>query len=54
MPAKSDKQRRFMKMCEHSPEKAKGKCPSMKVAKEFSHMDKGSKGSGKVKAGASK
>jgi hypothetical protein len=28
MPAKSERQRRFMQMCAHSPQKARGKCPS--------------------------
>lgn len=36
-PAVSEKQRRFMAICAHSPEKAHGKCPSRKVAKEFDH-----------------
>ena len=26
-----------MAMCAHNPSKAKGKCPSKKVAQEFSH-----------------
>ena len=37
MPAKTEKQRRFMGLCS-SPKgraKAKGKCPPKKVAKEF-------------------
>lgn len=37
MPAVSRKQQRYMAMCAHNPTHAKGKCPSMKVAKEFSH-----------------
>jgi hypothetical protein len=37
MPAKSKAQQKFMAMCEHDPEKAKGKCPSKSVAKEFAH-----------------
>jgi hypothetical protein len=37
MPAVSNKQVRFMQMCLHSPQKAQGKCPSKKVAREFSH-----------------
>lgn len=40
MPAKTKRQQRFMAMCAHSPEKAYGKCPSKKVAREFSHMPK--------------
>lgn len=41
MPAKSLKQQRFMAMCAHSPGKAKGACPSHKVAQEFSHKPNG-------------
>lgn len=37
MPAVSEKQRRFMAMCVNSPEKARGKCPSKSVAREFMH-----------------
>lgn len=40
MPATTVKQLHFMRMCAHSPEKARGKCPSKKVAKEFEHMKK--------------
>lgn len=40
MPAKTERQRRFMAMCAHSPSKARGKCPSKKVAREFSHKAK--------------
>jgi hypothetical protein len=36
-PAVSAKQQRFMGMCAHNPGKASGKCPSHKVAEEFSH-----------------
>ena len=42
MPAKTEKQRKFMGMCS-SPEgraKAKGKCPPVKVAKEFARKPK--------------
>jgi hypothetical protein len=39
-PATSEKQARFMRMCEHHPKAAKGKCPSKKVAKEFNHTGK--------------
>ena len=35
MPAKSKKQQRFMAMCAHNPEEARGKCPPKEVAKEF-------------------
>lgn len=41
MPAKTKKQQKFMGMCAHTPGKAKGKCPSPKVAKEFAHKPKG-------------
>jgi len=39
MPAKSAKQQRFMGMCStpKGRKKAKGKCPPVKVAKEFAH-----------------
>jgi len=36
-PAVSAKQQRFMAMCANNPSKAQGKCPSKKVAREFSH-----------------
>ena len=32
MPATSKSQRRFMAMCEHDPQHAKGKCPTMAKA----------------------
>lgn len=35
MPSVSKAQQQFMAMCEHSPEKARGKCPSKAVAKEY-------------------
>ena len=37
MPAKTEKQRKFMGMCSTTKgrKKAKGRCPSRKVAKEF-------------------
>lgn len=40
MPAKSKKQQRFMAMCAHNPEEAKGKCPPKDVAEEFSKKPK--------------
>lgn len=42
MPAKSAKQQRFMGMCStmEGRKKAKGDCPPMKVAKEFSKKPK--------------
>jgi hypothetical protein len=53
MPAVSKAQRRFMGMCEHNPQHAKGQCPSKAVAAEFSHTsEKGlpqKKGRGKDK-----
>jgi len=41
MPAKTEKQRRFLAICAYNPEKAKGKCPSKEVAKHFTHKVKG-------------
>jgi len=38
MPAKTKKQMRFMQLCAHNPKHANGKCPSIKVAREFSRM----------------
>lgn len=35
MPAKSIAQQRFMGMCSHSPQHARGKCPGKEVAREF-------------------
>lgn len=40
MPAVSERQRRFMAICSHQPGKARGKCPSKKVAREFSFKKK--------------
>lgn len=40
MPAKTERQRRFMAMCSHSPGKAHGKCPPKDVAREFAHRKK--------------
>ena len=40
MPAVSKKQQQFMAICVHNPSKARGKCPSKKVAREFSHKPK--------------
>jgi hypothetical protein len=36
MPAVSKAQQKFMAICEHDPQHAKGKCPSADVASEFS------------------
>ncbi len=36
MPAVSKAQQQFMAICQHSPQHARGKCPSKKVASEFS------------------
>ena len=41
MPAKSKRQQQYMAICSHNPSHAKGKCPSKKVAMEFSHKPKG-------------
>ncbi len=43
MPAKSKKQQKFMGMCTTAAgrKKAKGKCPSKKVAKKYSKKPKG-------------
>lgn len=35
MPTVSRRQFAFMQMCRHSPQHARGKCPSAEVAKEF-------------------
>jgi hypothetical protein len=42
MPAKTRKQQKFMGMCSTTAgrKKAKGKCPPVKVAKEFAKMPK--------------
>lgn len=40
MPAKSAKQQRFMGMCAHK-DHPPNKCPSRKVAREFSHKPSG-------------
>lgn len=42
MPAKTKKQQRFMAMCstDKGRKKAKGKCPSKKVAKKYRKMKK--------------
>lgn len=40
MPAVSERQRKFMAICAHEPGKARGKCPSRKVAREFSFKKK--------------
>jgi hypothetical protein len=41
MPAKTPKMQRFMAMCAHNPSKAKDKCPSKSVSKEFSYKPSG-------------
>jgi hypothetical protein len=43
-PAISERQRKFMAICAHTPGKARGKCPSHKVAQEFSHKPEGGYG----------
>lgn len=49
MPAKSKKQQQFMAICAHSPGKARGNCPSKKVAMEFSHKPPGGYRKGRKK-----
>lgn len=41
MPAQSQRQQRFMALCSKNPSKARGNCPSKKVAMEFSHKPEG-------------
>lgn len=43
MPSKTAKQHRFMAMCStpKGRKKARGKCPPLKVAREFRHADRG-------------
>lgn len=41
MPSESQAQHNFMAMCKHSPQHARGKCPSQSVAAEFVEADKG-------------
>lgn len=41
MPAKTERQARFMRLCANNPAKANKPCPSKKVAREFSHTKKG-------------
>ena len=38
MPAESEKQRKFMAMCHHSPEHARGKCPDM-TAEQYEEFE---------------
>lgn len=40
MPAKSQKQAKFMRACAHHPSHMKGKCPPVAVAREFMHVKK--------------
>lgn len=42
MPAKTERQRRFMALCStrKGRKKARGKCPSIRVAKKFRRMKK--------------
>lgn len=47
MPAKTERQRRFMAICAHQPDIARGTCPSKKVAREFSFKPKTKKKKGK-------
>lgn len=41
MPAKSDRQRKFMGLCAHQPEKATKPCPPKAVAREFARKPPG-------------
>jgi hypothetical protein len=41
VPAMSEKQRWFMAACAHDGADVNGKCPSKKVAREFSFKPKG-------------
>lgn len=41
MPAKTKRQQRYMGMCAHQPAKARGKCPSKKVARKMAKKPKG-------------
>jgi len=43
MPSVSGKQHRFMAMCKHNPQHARGKCPPEKVSGEFLAADSGKK-----------
>lgn len=40
MPYKSERQRRFMKLCSNNPSKAKAQCPPKKVLREFADAQK--------------
>lgn len=40
MPAKTKRQQKFMGICSHNPEKARGECPPKDVAREFAHKPK--------------
>lgn len=50
MPATTKKQAAFMNLCLHSPGKARKKCPSNEVAREFSHFKGASKHNGWLRA----
>jgi hypothetical protein len=41
MPYKSEKQRRYFKMCKKNPGKARGKCPSKSAIRKFESHGKG-------------
>ena len=47
MPAKTKKQERFMQMCAHSPQKARGKCPSRSDARKVLGFHAKKKGRGR-------
>ena len=40
MPAKTEKQARFMRACAHDPGSMTKKCPPKSVAREFMHTKK--------------
>lgn len=49
MPFKSEAQRRFFELCKHHPEKARKKCPSLKVIEEYERADREEKESDEKK-----
>jgi len=40
MPYESGAQRRFFKMCEHTPRHARGKCPDTRTLHEFAGAER--------------
>lgn len=43
MPAKTEKQARFMRACAHKPDQMDKKCPPKSVARDFMHTPKKTK-----------